>query len=556
MRFNSRRGVLYCLAVSLIASVACPVCFAQLGGVGSASTAGQAGTTTAAPISRTIRGRVTNGLDGAAIPRALVALNSRSVLTDSQGRFTFPDFTDQQAYATLTKPGFSQTPDQPMGMARQRLPKLDATLELKMYPDATITGTVTGRDGLPLTHVQIILRRAVFFQNGWRWIPVNPTQTDLHGEYRFRQPAGRFQITLGYVARSQDTGEAVLPVSFPSNTSTNAMPYFEVASGQERRIDLRPTTGPVYPVHLTVDGHDTARGIQLTASTSSGERFQVPSSLQAGVGRVSLPLGTYTLQARIENRDVSMEGTTRVVVTGKPTDVAVIHMEPAAIVAVELAITSGSSSAAAQPSSIQDGSQTSTGQTVDLRQLNLRLHNLSESSLPGMQDATPRMNETKAYEFRLFPGRYRLEALAVGTWYVETAVSGVTNLISNDLVISSAGSGTPVRIVANNTQGAVTVTAPMPPDAENVYLYLVPRGPSLVPINPIPFGMSTDAGPVSASTRIPVGSYLAIATTRQIQDDLRNPDVLSRFSGGSKVIEVSTNGVTTVNVDIAQEKAP
>ena len=549
-----RQGILSCIAAYLLAN---PICLAQIGALQSASNSVQPGTTAAATVSRTIHGRVTNGLDGSAIPRALVVLNSRTLLTDSQGRFTFTDFTDQQAYATLTKPGFTQTLDQPFGMARQRILNLDATLELKMYPDATITGAITGRDGLPLTHVQVTLRRAVFLQNSWRWIPVNSTQTDLHGEYRFRAPAGRFQINLGYTGRSQDIGEAVLPVTFPANTSTSDFPYLEVASGQERRVDLRPMTGAVHQVQLTVDGQDTGRGIQLTAQTPSGERFQVPASLQAGEGRFSLPLGTYTLQARLENRDVSLEGSTRVVVTGKPTDAAAIHMEPAAVVPVELSTNPGGSPPATQSSaSSRGGLQTPTSESVDPRQLNLRLRNVSQAALPEIQDVPLRQNEQKGYEFRLFPGRYRLEAVAIGSWYVESATSGVTNLVSSDLVIASAGSGTPIRLVANNAFGTVTVSANLPPNADNLFLYLVPRGSELIPINQIPFGMDNSVGPLSTSTRVPVGSYLAVATTRQIQDDLRNPEVLARFSAGSKVIDVTANGATTVTLDIAQGKTP
>jgi hypothetical protein len=527
--------------------------YAQAGfSIGAVSGSSQ-GATNTATISRTIHGRVTNALDGAGIPRTLVMLNSRAVLTDSQGRFQFTDFTDTQAYATLTKPGFSQTTDAPMGGGRQRVPDLDATLEFKMYPDAIVTGVVTGRDGLPLSRVSVALKRAMFMQNGWRWMPINTVQTDLHGEYRFRTPAGRIQLSLGYVARSQDTGEAILPVTVPANSSTDSLNYFELTSGQERRIDLRPTTGPVYPVQLHVEPQDTPRGMQVTALTPAGESFQVSAQGGSAESRISLPRGTYTLQARIENRDTSMEGSTRVVVTGKSTDAAVIHLEPAAVLPVELSVDPASTSTSGSTGSAQPSGQSTTVQPPDLRQFNLRLHNLAQASAPGQQDIGLRQKEDHSYEFRCFPGRYRLEALSAGTWYVESATSGVTNLMSNEIVIGSGGSGTPIRIVANNTQGMVKLSAQFPADVDTLYFYLLPRGPSLVMANPLMVGNSGNPT-TSVQTRVPVGSYLAIVTDHRVEDDLRNPDVLARFSAGGKTIDVSASATASVTLDIAREK--
>lgn len=514
------------------------------------STATSSSTSATTPVSRLLRGQVINALDGGAVPRVLVQINSRSVLTDYQGRFSFPDFTDTQAFVTLTKPNFSQSNSSSLGNARQKIANLDASIDLKIYPNATITGTVTGRDGLPLSHVLVSLKHGVFDQNGWRWVPVHSIQTDLHGEYRFRQPSGRYQVAIGYVARSNDIGEAILPIQFPPNSSSNTLDYFEVENGQEKHIDLRPRTGIVYPVQVKLDSQDAQRGAQFYAVTSGGEAFQVPAQ---GGTQITLPTGTYTLHARLENRDSSLEGSTRVTVTARQTDPAVIHLEPSAVVPVELAIDPASTTSTNSANSIPSGLQAQAIQQPDPRQFNLRLHNLDSSGLPMAQDIALRQNEEHGYEFRVPPGRYRLQAGGGGSWWIESATSGVTNLMSSDITISSGGSGMPIRIVANNIQGMVSATVKFADDTAAAYVYVIPANPSLAQINPLVVANPGQAT-ATVSTRLPAGSYVAVALDHRVEEDLRDPEVLSHFSTGTRPVEISASGTANVELDIAQEK--
>ena len=102
-------------------------------------------------VVRTVQGHVVNALDGSPLARVLVTINGRNVLTDSRGHFEFPGYTDATANVTLLKPGFSQKSDASQPQASVRLNDLDASAELKLYPDVIISGVVTGRDGLPLS---------------------------------------------------------------------------------------------------------------------------------------------------------------------------------------------------------------------------------------------------------------------------------------------------------------------------------------------------------------------------------------------------------------------
>ena len=236
---------------------------------------------------RNVQGRVTNALDGTPVPRVLVNLNARAVLTDPQGKFSFPEFSDSQAYVSLTKPGFSQTARSGMmGRQQQRVTNLDVPLELKIYPDAVITGTVTARDGLPLGQVQVQLRREMVGPQGMQAQMLAVAMTNSRGEYRFRQPAGRYQVSVAFVMKARETGDIFLPETFPQSSAGDRLAFFDAASGEEEHIDLRPRGGVGYPVQVRVDSPDAQRGLQFTAVTSTGEVFNVRSSSRSLRGRL------------------------------------------------------------------------------------------------------------------------------------------------------------------------------------------------------------------------------------------------------------------------------
>ena len=224
-------------------------------------------------VIRDISGRVANALTGAPVPRALVQISNRTALTDAQGKFAFPSFSAPNAFATVTKPGYSATLT-PENAFSARLVNLDVPIELKLYPNAIVTGIVTGPDSLPLSRTQIRLNRLTFDTTGQRWQQAGFTQSDVRGEYRFSVPAGRYRITTGYAARSVERGEAVLPVTFPPSSASNTE-TFELVPGELRQVDLRPRVSPGYPVSITIDGTDNDRGIRLTAIGANSVQFQI-----------------------------------------------------------------------------------------------------------------------------------------------------------------------------------------------------------------------------------------------------------------------------------------
>src|SRR5258708_13373862 len=115
------------------------------------------GTSTASTvIPSTVFGQVINAATGAPVPRALVRLNDRAVLTDHDGKFRFEQNTLGGANILVTKPGFSTTTEmQEGGNVYLQGPQLGAPRELRRYPEALLPGPLLPPDRTPFPAILV-----------------------------------------------------------------------------------------------------------------------------------------------------------------------------------------------------------------------------------------------------------------------------------------------------------------------------------------------------------------------------------------------------------------
>jgi hypothetical protein len=268
---------------------------------------------------------------------------------------------------------------------------------------------------------------------------------------------------------------------------------------------------------------------------------------------VSMPTGSFTLHGRFNDRETSMEGWVRVSVTGPKTEPTVLHLEAAASLPVEISVDPTSTTATGATSGIAQVIQPPTPQ-----QFNLRLHKAGDTTSTINQDIQPRMGEDRVLTFQVPPGHYRLVANGGGgSWYIESASYGVTDALSSEIAIGSGGGGgTPIRLVVNNLRGKLSGTVKLPHASSEasgmVWVYMIPRGPSLAPMNPTVLG-NNGAASATFTANLPPGSYLAVALDHQALVDLRDPEVIAKFSTAAKTVEVTTSATVTVDLEITQE---
>ena len=461
------------------------------------------------------------------------------MLTDAQGRFSFAQFTDPQAYAIVNKPGYTSASAD--GPAMFKVPDLEASLELKLYPEGVIAGTVTARNGTPLPGVTVQLSRAVFDTSGLYGFSIRSavaTNTDFHGNYRFQQPAGRYRITTRSSSSLAQTGETLMPASFPTSPSSATSGFFPLSPGQELRANLSPATGLPVPVHVKLDGANEADlhgRVSLIAVTEGGLSFFAPAEQEApGLYRTALLPGAYQLKVTLGDRDARVEGSARVTITRREAQQVAIHLAELALLPVELAV---------DPSSQPSSPQTLADQTPNLTQFNLQLQSVDAGS-----DAAPyiyiQQVEGGGYAFRAPAGHYRLIGIE-SAWSVKSAFYGNTNLAGGEINVAGGSGSAPIRLVVSNVTGQLTGTVQMGA-ASSAWLYLIPRRPGLR----LYYAERLGANGVY-NQRLPVGSYTVFAVEDQLQADLRDPRVLREVAAQSKDAEVTAGGQTQLDLALA-----
>ncbi len=493
-----------------------------------------------------VRGQVVNALDGSPLSRALVTVNTRRALTDYQGRFEFAGLVGANAFATVRKPGFSGGPDASTLNPTQRLTDLDAPVLIKLYPDAVVSGTVTSREGAPLSHVAVRLLRSQYDGVALHWAPTASGQTNSRGEYRISTPGGRFRVASSFVPRSFETGEVVLPASFPEASQGNTSSLVELRSGEERRVDLSAKVGPAYPVTLHVEPANSQHmNAAIIVSTSAGDEFLTGLSPDQ---HLELPVGSYALNVRVNSREDSMSGTSRVTVTSRDPAAATVHLSLDTQLSVE--IVAGNVAAASQ--SYNSNSSSNLPEIPNAAMFNLLLHNQLANGETQEQDIRPRQEANKITSFRVPPGRYRLLAAGGGQWHVESASLGATDLLLNDLVIGPGSAGGALRVVVSNQTGTVHARTNLPLGT-SAWMYLLPRGPSLIPIHPT-LVTSNGTATAIATASVPPGTYTAFLLGTQLQKDPRDPSFLASFASGLTDIEVQPGADTSFSFDLAKRK--
>jgi hypothetical protein len=494
------------------------------------------GTSVAATdIPSTVLGQVINSATGAPVPRALVRLNNRAVLTDHDGKFRFDQNTASSANLLVTKPGFSATTEmQEGGNVYLQGAQLGVPLELRLYPDALLTGTVLGPDGTPLPRISVSAMRSFYDDTGHRWVTVGQDQTDSHGNFRLPEPAGEYRLETRYTPLDRTTGQAVLPVSVPGEGSSGTSQVIKVHAGEELHFELRPAVSPTHTVTTTTESAGGRDFVRISARSSNGSTLQVNPQMNGmgGETKIQLPQGTYTLTARRNNPENPEQAETTVTVPDHDISGVVLQFAPIPAISVEL---------------IVDSSATSDNkdQPPTLPQLGLALQ--SDQPDPERGDSTlrPTTRRDQSFIFTAPPGSYRLQSRNSGAWYVKSASYGDADLMQQELVVVPGAAGTPIRVVVSNQTGSLQGTVNLNGSPAACWVYLIPMGLNAQAVISL---RSTSAGSYGAA-HLPPGSYQAIAFERRHSANYRDPAGLAPFSSHIHSVTVNAGDKPTLNLD-------
>ncbi len=474
-----------------------------------------------------LRGRVLNARSNVPIARALVKLGQRAVLTNQDGVFTFPQVTSTAGTLVASKPGYYASPSGNDTYLPSQTFVPGTPVDLLVYPEALIAGTVANAAGEGLPNFTVTVRRSSYDENGHHWTQAGTARTDSAGAYRQAVPAGDYTVQARSNGRTRGDSEIYLPVSVPADSGSIA-DALHLRPGDQVQVNLRPESRKAYVVTLTSDS-DATRGFpRLVAYNTSGLAIPatpIPERGDPGTLRVLLPNGTYRLVATMQAREGTMEGEAHVTVAGRDVDGVSLHYSQAPRLPVELAVEPGVATdsltiPAARSLGLMLVSTVTNGDGVE--------QNFPLTSAQGQTDG-----------FAVPVGSYRLQARANGQWYVTAADYGGTNLLTDNLTVALGGGAQTVRIRISNQTAAVSGSVMLGDQPVQAFLYFVATSPSATPV----LMSRGNADGTFNRGNLPPGDYRVLATQQKVQADLRDPATISRFLGKVQTVTL-TAGAT------------
>lgn len=485
-----------------------------------------------------ISGQIINAVTKAPIPRALVQMNERALLTDYEGRFQFNGIDTNSGKGTalnlrVTKPGYYASPEGDTTFTTNIAPdRTAAPVTIRLYPEAVLTGVLTAPDGTPLPRVLVTAHRSVYTETGHQWMPTGQHLTNSRGEFRLVIPPGDYRIETGFLLKLDGLAKCVIPSMYPATAASDASNLIHVASGTEERIDLHPELSATYPVTLRIE-QTSERGVPTIMARSSSGAF-IPANYTRtssdGGGLIELPLGTYTLTANQNFGESREYGETTITVTGANTLPAHLRMAPLPPIPVEVLVDSGSTSDKVPPSA---------------QQLGLILgpsHSVSDARSPSFGAVT---SHDRTSSVRALPGSYRLLSVAGGPWFIRSATYGGADLLQQDLVVAQGSGSSSIRLTVSDRTGSLAGTVKLNGVPAAVWVYLIPSGPSAKLV----YSMRSSPDGTFNLAFLPPGSYRAIAFELRHQDDYHSPERLARLSAWLHTVTVAVGNKASLELD-------
>ena len=290
-----------------------------------------------------VKGVVTNSATGAPLRKAYVRLypasgSARPATTDEHGRFAFEKVTPGTFKLDAEHVGFLQSSiaDETGASMELRLtPGESVDVNVKLTPQASISGRVVDQDGDPWVHAYLDVERSVFKQGKRRMEGSGGTEIDDQGRFRIGQlPPGTYYIVATPDKRwerdNQTSAEGQLqPTWYPGSFDSQGSTPIILSAGQELSgLEVRLRRSATYRIRGTVFGLENlpkapGTGSRLNrvvwASSGLGSPTQSASLRQDGSFEIQgLPSGDYYLgllqgqppvglgrvQVRVDDRDV------------------------------------------------------------------------------------------------------------------------------------------------------------------------------------------------------------------------------------------------------------
>ena len=493
-----------------------------------------------------LSGTVVDALTGAPIRRALVQLagmQSQAVLTDEGGKFRFENLAQGQGMVYAHKPGYTDSSRE--SPTRVTIGGDTSPLVLKLDPESAIAVKVTGEDGEGVESLPVRVLMSQVQEGRRYWNMQGGGQTDEQGEYRAGNlRPGKYYLSVGpsfrpvgHVGDGAQGSDVGYPrVFYPNAGELEGAVLVEVNPGRRARLELALSTVPVYRISGAVVGGTPGQACYPRLIDSSGE--DIPISVRVnpvtGVFRSGeVPAGFYTLVADcVVDGETSFAGRMPLHVDSNLANVT-LSVAAMASIPVDFRTNGGA-----------DANENSPASAVILtkKQRNGR-RGAAWAELEGEGD------DKRMVVKRVEPGSYSVDIRPNPGWYVESALYGFVDVLTEDLTVPEGGTTEAIEVTLRNDGARLSgnIRGKGAAGASGIVLLVSSRAPRLVRMTRIVNG-AFNIGDLAP------GSYRAIAIDQAEDLEYRNPDALRDYLTKAQDVTLGPKQESRVDLELVQRE--
>ncbi len=500
----------------------------------------------------TLSGSVVNSVTGEAIGHALVRVagsSQRTVFADSEGHFQIDGLPAGMVNVSAQKPGyFSQ--QELRGSANALVtvgPTTDSTV-VKLTPQSAISGRVTDTTGQPIEHVPVRLTAKPLREGRKHWESRGQQQTDEDGRYRFANlMPGTYYIAAGpgrddaHLLPGNESAKVGYPsLYYPGVPDLASASPIQLTAGQQSEADFSMSPGPVYHLTGSVSGYPPQQGVGLQCLSPSGDDLYLGTRFNTDTGRFEVdgvPPGSYVLKAFSQGgQDQALRAEAQLSVAANVENVRLV-LGPTISIPVVVRTESRASS-----------NQSIAAGVNQVPPIHVRL--VPSGPTDTESYSTIVRGSNGAYSVVLQnaePGKYSVDLIPHGTWYVQSAQYGQTNLLYDDLSVASAGQSYPMEIVLRDDGATLTGTVKSPDGTSTqATVVAVPQPASKVAAK-VAYASSQDGFTFNG---LAPGEYLVYAFDHADELEYSNPDALQPYASQAAHVSLSPNQKMQVALDL------
>ena len=503
----------------------------------------------------TLQGIVINSVTSESIRGALVQVDfngQSSRLTGSAGEFHFDGLPAGEGTITVRKPGFFSEEEVPAPEPHQATVTTGPNsppVVLKLVPEGVICGRISVEDGEPLQGLQVSLLVQNLQDGRKTWEQRPSTATDEDGNFRFAEllpgnyflSAGPSRNPVTFPAKLSQPGAQGIPVVYyPAAADLVAAAPISVTPGKKAEVNLALSPQPFYRVSGKITGYVPNQSVTLRLSNSAGIPMTYTVRFDSTSGSFRIPwvsAGTYILHADSpDGHGGSLTGTLPLAVSA---DVSGAHLTllPAVTIPVRMSVIS---------------SRTSTERFWEQgnyfpASVQLISHN---GGLAELRYKSQQVGETGAASLELQnipPGAYGVEVNPNGPLYVQSATSGMRDLLDSDLSIAPGTLPQPIEITLRDDVASLAGTVSLGNQFLSATILAFSEHAS-VPARIQP----TDPGGGFLLPFLPPGVYKILAVDSADRLEYTNPEALKKYLWKARAIPLSPGQSAKVDLELVK----